>query len=253
MENISTPPQKPLLVDGPPTVEYIETKRNWKKIFEICAVIIIISIPLILSLFKIDYSVKSAYEVVNPAYVGTSSDYGTWGNIVTVAKKFIQPVIQLTPQPTATPTLSPVPPAMRHQQEVQQPQHSEQSVPAQDQNWAQYQYPSQVNDSPLSYPPDVQMQEPTSTPTDIPTSIPTPTFRPTSTPTPTFRPTSTPTPRPTMTPSPAPNNDQIDVYAAYTACYGKKNNAACSYQSSYGGIVNGKCKTSTEGYLTCGQ
>lgn len=100
----------PDVPDLPPgTYEFIEVnkKRNWKRIFEIVAVVLIAAIPLLLSIFHVNPTFERVYEVISPAYVTTAVSYRSWGGLIMEARKLFEPasVVQTStiPSPTATP------------------------------------------------------------------------------------------------------------------------------------------------------
>lgn len=112
-QNLSNPPlnRPPDIPDLPlGSYNYIDNKKNWKRILEIFGVVLIAAIPVILSFYKINYSVVRIYQAVSPEDIGTlSSSYGTWGGVIKAAKRIIQPVIIAPTQATPTPTPSPTP------------------------------------------------------------------------------------------------------------------------------------------------
>jgi hypothetical protein len=208
--------------DLPPgTYEFVDTKkkRNWKKISEITAVLIIAAIPAIMSLFKVDYPMERVYEVVNPAYIGTLPVHQNWNSVITKTKELIKSTTESvnknkisstdnanTEQILITPTLSP-----------------------------------STKPSPTTQPTQNGIQ-PTLTPTPIQNQNTTPTSYPTESPaTPTF----TPVPEPTQ------SSEQQEWDQAFVACLGKKSNSRCSYFSANGNKIDGRCKISNSGYLTC--
>lgn len=202
----------------PGTFEYVDKKINWKKFFEITGLLIIIAVPLVLSLYRINYSFTRNYQTVNPSDVGPlPSDYQIWGSFISATKKIFVPEAAPTPTTasTQTPTSTPV------------PYNAPNSQPGQSTNQGTSQ-PQNQNYSPyVTYPTDVIY------PTNIPTPIP----------------TSTPTPIPTSTPIPTPTPDTRGVNPAIVACYGKFNDAKCSYQSN-GDQVEGRCNYSN-GFFMC--
>ncbi|MBI5452522.1 hypothetical protein HY945_03600 [Candidatus Gottesmanbacteria bacterium] len=224
MENTQLPPSTPSAPDDfglpPGTYEYVDVKkkRNWKKILEISALVIIVAIPVALSLYRVNYSFQRVYEVINPAYIGTSpSAYQTWGGIFTAAKKLIQPVVAPTQRESAVPTQAPtIAPAQNTYPTSRPTQSTGGQGTSQPQSQKQFVYPTQ--------PPVDQIVYPTQ---EI------------------IYPTATPVPMPTATPiSPLPTPTTGYVNPAVAACYGKSRNDFCSYVSSFGNTVYGKCKTS---------
>ncbi len=207
----------------PGTFEYIDKKINWKKFFEITGLVIIIAVPLVLSVYRINYSFTRNYQTVSPSDVGPlPSDYQIWGSFISATKKIFVPEAVPTPTvaTTQTPTSTPV------------PYNPSNSQPAQSTNQGTSQPQNQIYNSPqapgqIVYPTDIIY--PTNTPAPIPTS--------------------TPTPIPTSTPVPSPTPNTTGVNPAIVACYGKYNGANCSYQSN-GDHVEGRCGYSN-GFFMC--
>lgn len=247
-QNINPSPQPSSDVPGlpPGTFEYVDTskKRNWLRIIEICAVIIVISIPIVLTLFKKDYSFERTYAVLNPASFVTSPSYSPWSSFVTTAKKIIQPETATKNQenkesnvltgemtPTNTPTSSPEPTIAptKAAKETIYPTLSQKQID----------YINQIEEQNNQQNNEVTEEEPTPSPT-IPYI-----FYPSEPPIyesdeeeedaePTLTPTITPTP-----PS-----------SPYVACRDKQIGNKCSYMSN-GIQIDGKCKQSNGIYLIC--
>jgi len=223
MDTMQQPPSD--LPDLPlGTYEYLDTKKKkkWIIISEIAAVLVIAAVPAILSLFKIDYPLERVYEVVNPAYVGTLPANQNWKSVINSTKEFVQ---------SATETVS------KNINSSFNNEKTEQNLNI------------TITPSPTIQTQQNQAQQevaPTSSP-DISTSSPTATNTPISTLTPTLTPTSTPTP----TAQAEQNNQDQQLDEAVYACFGKSYNSHCSYFSSNGQKVEGKCKISSGGYLIC--
>lgn len=97
------------------SIEYItpNPKKKKKLFIEIGVLVVILTIPVVLSFFKIDYSISRVYQVVSPADIGTlPSTYNNWNTVIKAAKKLTQPIVapnQPTPTPTPMPTSTSLP------------------------------------------------------------------------------------------------------------------------------------------------
>lgn len=221
MENVVS--DAPNLPTG--TFEYIDEnkKRNWKKIIEISLLGVIAAVPLVLSLFKIDYSVQRAYEVVNPAYIGTSSTYEGWSGFISAAKNIILPATKTEDKESTTiEQISITPTTTSTTDSSEQSQMTEQNGST-GASQAQTNYSTQSEEQSAS-PTVIQQQEQAQEYIYYP------------------KPSSYEEPSSTVTPSVTP---------AIAACTGKKNGDNCSFIYS-GYTINGRCK-SFNGHLICVQ
>lgn len=151
--------------DLPPgTFRYIDNKKKWIRALEICGIIVVATIPVVLSFYQADYSIARVYQVINPSDIGTLPNaYKTWGGFVKATKQLIQPAatptqvpISLTPVPSGYPTAQPT----QSTNQTSEPQNQE------------FIYPNQTFDQ---TPQAEETTYPTSSPTPTPTSEPTPT------------------------------------------------------------------------------
>jgi hypothetical protein len=151
----------------PGTFEYVDKKINWKKFLEITGLVIIIAVPLVLSLNRINYTFTRNYQTVSPSDVGPlPSDYQIWGSFISATKKIFVPANVSTPAPTQThPTSTPVP-------NTSQPQN---------QNNNSTQIPGQIVYPTGTYPTNTPTPIPTATITPIPTLTPVPSPTPNTT------------------------------------------------------------------------
>lgn len=226
-----TTPDLPNLPAG--TYEYVDTnkKRNWKKIIEITLVVVIVSVPLVLSLFRVEYSLKRSYAVLDPAAFITKPSYETWGNIITAAKNII---LQQTPTPT--PVLTPTPTVSTESTPVEPTQAAgDVTNPTQSQEQSQYSPDSQEQTSSQT---QTEEQESTATQNEEQAANATQEY-------------SYPSPSTSEEQEDDETSEQTTATSATLACTGKKKNAACSYKSSYGYTIKGQCKTFYGGTLTC--
>jgi hypothetical protein len=261
MENTPVPPnQKPPTppvpssdVPGLPagTFEYVEEtkKRSWKRIIEIAAVVVVAVIPIVISLFKPEYSLTRSYAILNPASYVNGQSSQTWGNFVTTAKKFIQPQSE-TKTTTEISNQGNVPggennPAGTDNNPTVVPTQPSQEViyPTLSQDQIEYIiYNEREREDGINY---STQPDPTASPTKIPppTKTPTPTPTKTPTPTPSSNEGSNSQSNPTATPTPSSSSP-------YVACEGKKKDDNCSY-TSYGHKIDGRCKPTYNNKLIC--
>jgi hypothetical protein len=253
MENTPLPPnQKPPAppvpssdVPGLPagTFEYVEEtkKRSWKRIIEIAAVVVVAVIPIVISLFKPEYSLTRSYAILNPASYINGQSSQTWGSFVTTAKKFIQPQSE-TKTTTETSNQGNVPggensPAgVDSNPTVVPTQPSQEEIyPTLSQDQIEYIiYNEQEQDNGINY---STQPDPTASPTKIPTPTKTPTPTPSSNEGSNSQSNATATPTPSST-------------SPYVACDGKKKEDKCSY-TYHGYKIDGRCKPTYNNDLIC--
>lgn len=228
----------------PGTFEYVDEskKRNVKRIIEIAIVVVIAAVPLIMSLFKPEYSLQRSYAVLNPASYISGQSSQTWGSIITTAKKIIQPetkttqennqvtapeeenILTNTPTTTQEPTIS----VTEATQETAYPTLTQKQIEVIKEVEEEQQNSKSTEEDPtpsptqsyIFYPSTPEVYEQDGEDNEEPTATPTPTVTPT-----------------TLSP--------------YAACYGKKKGDKCSYTSSSGKKTEGRCKTTFGGSLIC--
>src|SRR6185369_9472141 len=236
-------PEDPNLSDTPELpYEYVNSKLPWKKIVIALGVVLIASIPFVLSLFHIKYLAPQSSELMETAY-SQNQHSGVWGSFVTGVRYLIK-----APLPTPTPVRSaPFTPASTTQSESQQDKtQSGYTTPSQNNQPLPTDVPDQGNYSPQNsedktYP--TQTQDQYVYPYQESNVSPTQQSQPYNTPPPppVQQQAQNPWyPTPTRIPTTTPNG-----------CVGKKNNSECSYVSPNGHLTKGVCKMTFYGVLTC--
>src|SRR6266403_4246556 len=149
-------PEGPML-SGEPELpyEYVNSKVPWKKIIIIFAVVLIASIPFVLSLFHVKYLSPQSSELMETAY-SQNQQSGVWGGLITGVKYLIKPVIHSSSTPTPTPPPASSPNIYRY---TPQNNSAGQQTQIQDQggNQGTYTYPSQDQNNQV-YPTNVPDQ-----------------------------------------------------------------------------------------------
>jgi|GEM_PF-4449750 len=244
---MDTLPEDSNLPDEPDLpYEYVNSKIPWKKILIGFSIVLIASVPFVVSLFHISYVSQKSTELMETAYL-QSQHSGVWGGLVTGVRYLIKA------QPTATPT--PVTSAPF----IPSSAHDSGSEPVQ----IHYQVPSPSQEyNNQAYPTDVPQQGGYSTPNgEYYFTYPTQTQEEYVYPT---QPYEYPTQTQEYYPYPTqPNQEQQTQYQWHPSptltltptpilvgCEGKKNNSECTYLSQYGHVTKGVCKM-YYGYFTC--